>query len=164
MPSLGWFESDVGRVFCADFSKVCGDLMRYVMDADPSLDNYERYDVLVGHDPSGTSVMNMAHWKQLLDTKKFQAYDYGSAKDNSEHYGQPYPPVWNLNNIRVPLRLFAGSSDELADITDVNYLWDSLAPEAKEFLRFYPAGHCTFMWGNNVAPWMNDLFAMLQDK
>ena len=41
--------------------------MKYVMDADPELDNYERYDVLIGHDPSGTSVMNMAHWKQMLD-------------------------------------------------------------------------------------------------
>jgi gastric triacylglycerol lipase len=39
------------------------------MDADPSLDNYDRYDVLVGHDPSGTSVQNMAHWKQILDKK-----------------------------------------------------------------------------------------------
>ena len=45
------------------------------MDADPSLDNYERYDVLVGHDPSGTSVQNMAHWKQMLDKKKFIAYE-----------------------------------------------------------------------------------------
>jgi hypothetical protein len=36
--------------------------------------------VLVGHDPAGTSVQNMEHWKQILDTKKFQAFDYGSAK------------------------------------------------------------------------------------
>ena len=50
------------------------------MDGDPSLDNYERYDVLVGHFPAGTSVMNMAHWKQMQDTGKFQAYDYGSAR------------------------------------------------------------------------------------
>lgn len=57
------------------------------MDADPSVDNYERYDVLVGHDPSGTSVMNMEHWKQIKDKKKFQAFDYGSAKENDAHYG-----------------------------------------------------------------------------
>lgn len=80
MPSLSWFETDIGVLFCADFSYVCADVLKYVMDADPSLDNYERYDVLVGHDPSGTSVQNMAHWKQMLDKKKFIAYDYGSAK------------------------------------------------------------------------------------
>jgi hypothetical protein len=53
--------------------------MTQIMDGDPSLDNYQRYDVLAGHDPSGTSVLNMAHWKQAFDNGKFQAYDYGSA-------------------------------------------------------------------------------------
>lgn len=77
---MSWFETDVGMIFCADFPYVCADLLKYVMDADPSLDNYQRYDVLVGHDPSGTSVQNMAHWKQMLDKKDFIAYDYGSAK------------------------------------------------------------------------------------
>ena len=52
--------------------------MKYIMDADPSVDNYDRYDVLAGHDPSGTSAMNMGHWKQVTDRGKFQAYDYGS--------------------------------------------------------------------------------------
>ena len=133
------------------------------MDADPSVDNYERYDVLVGHDPSGTSVMNMAHWKQLLDHGKFQAYDYGNSKTNTEHYGQPYPPVWELSNIRQQIRLFAGTSDELADLTDVNYLWDSLNPDVKKFLKVYNAGHCTFMWGITVKPWMDDVKKMLED-
>ena len=80
MPSMNWFESAIGRAFCADFSYVCGDVMRYVMDANPNLDNYERYDVLVGHDPSGTSVMNMVHWKQMANSGRFQAYDWGSSK------------------------------------------------------------------------------------
>jgi hypothetical protein len=34
----------------------------------------------------------MEHWKQGLDFGKFQAYDYGSAKENTVHYGQPTPP------------------------------------------------------------------------
>jgi hypothetical protein len=70
--------------------------------------------------------MNMAHWKQLFDSKKFQAYDYGSPAANQQHYGQSTPPPFNLSQIRVPLRLFGGNSDLLADVTDVNYLWQSL--------------------------------------
>jgi lysosomal acid lipase/cholesteryl ester hydrolase len=104
----------------------------------------------------------MKHWKQMLDSGKFQAYDYGSARDNEAHYGQAYPPSWDLGQIRVPMRLIAGDSDELADLTDVNFLWDSLKPEVKTFLRVYSAGHCTFMWGINVAPWMNDVKSMLK--
>ena len=61
----------------------------------------------------------MAHWKQIFDNGKFQAYDYGSSRENQAHYGQPYPPAFDLSNIRIPVRLFAGASDLLADLTDV---------------------------------------------
>ncbi len=80
MPGLNWFETDVGVAFCSAFGKICADLMTQVMDGDASVDNYERYDVLAGHDPSGTSVLNMEHWKQSYDKGTFQAYDYGSTK------------------------------------------------------------------------------------
>jgi gastric triacylglycerol lipase len=80
MPGMSWFETSAGMLFCSDFAYVCADFLKYIADADPSLDNYDRYDVLIGHDPSGTSVQNMEHWKQLLDKKEFIAFDYGSAK------------------------------------------------------------------------------------
>lgn len=54
--------------------------MTQIMDGDASVDNYDRYDVLVGHDPAGTSIQNIEHWKQGFDGGKFQAFDYGSAK------------------------------------------------------------------------------------
>ena len=131
MPSLSWFSTEAGVLFCSTFPKVCADTLKYLMDADPSLDNYERADVFVGHEPCGTSVMNMAHWKQLLDHKSFQAYNYGSDKKNIEHYGQATPPAWNLTNIRKPIRLFVGDSDELADPTDTKHLWELLNPEVQ---------------------------------
>lgn len=119
------------------------------MDADPSQDNYQRYDVLVGHDPSGTSSQNMFHWKQMLITGEFKKYDYG-ATENLKRYGQRIPPLWNLTNIRRPLNLFAGDEDLLADPVDVAHLWRELDPSFRKFLKTYPAGHCTFMWGKTV--------------
>jgi len=131
------------------------------MDANPDLDNYERYDVLVGHDPAGTSVHNMAHWKQMVDSGQFKAYDWGTSALNMKHYNQTTPPVWNLSNIRVKMRFFGGTSDELADITDLNAMWDDLSKGVKEFFKMYAAGHCTFMWGKVTSPWMNDVFSLL---
>ena len=61
------------------------------------------------------------------------------------------------------MRLFAGSSDLLADPTDVNILWSSLNENVKVFLKTYNAGHATFLWGKNVTPWMDDLFRMLEE-
>jgi gastric triacylglycerol lipase len=51
MPGDTWFVTDVGRVFCAYFPKVCGDVVGAIVSADKNLDNYDRYDVLAGHDP-----------------------------------------------------------------------------------------------------------------
>jgi hypothetical protein len=61
----------------------------------------------------------------------------------------------------VPIRLFAGTSDELADVEDVKDLWSLLVPEVKTHLKFYTSGHVTFLWGKDVSPWMNDVFTML---
>lgn len=162
LPSFGWFDTDVGVLFCATFPKICGDFLGQICDADPNLDNYDRYDVLVGHDPSGTSVMNMEHWKQAFDKGHFQAFDYGSASLNTAHYGQSTPPIWNLGNVRIPVRLIAGSSDLLADPTDVNWLWSSLSEVGKGFFRTYNSGHVTFVWGKDVSAWMSDTLKMLE--
>jgi len=69
-----------------------------------------------------------------------------------------------LNQIRVPIRLFAGASDLLADVTDVDLLWNSLDSNAKKFYKIYNSGHLTFLLGLNVTPWMNDVFFMLDEK
>ena len=70
--------------------------------------------------------------------------------------------MWDLKKIRVPVRLFAGSSDELADVKDVDNLWNSLSDNVKTFYKVYNAGHVTFIWGLNMTPWMSDLFRMLE--
>jgi gastric triacylglycerol lipase len=54
-----WLTSGVGRVFCAIFPSVCGDLIGMLVSADPKLDNYERYDVLAGHEPGILIELNL---------------------------------------------------------------------------------------------------------
>lgn len=52
-------------------------------------------DVFIGHDPSGTSVLNMAHWRQIERDGIFRAFDYGSAAANQAAYNQTTPPVYD---------------------------------------------------------------------
>jgi hypothetical protein len=59
------------------------------------------------------------------------------------------------------MRLFGGSSDLLADPTDLARLWAELNPSVKTFFQTYSAGHCTFMWGIAVDPWMNEVLRFL---
>lgn len=55
-------------------------------------------------------------------------YDYGSAAENNEHYGQPTPPEYKMASIPkdVPLFLSNGGQDLLSDVNDVQTLLDSL--------------------------------------
>jgi gastric triacylglycerol lipase len=46
-----WITSDVGRVVCGLIPSLCNDLIGSITSADKDLDNYDRYDVLAGHDP-----------------------------------------------------------------------------------------------------------------
>jgi gastric triacylglycerol lipase len=41
----------VGRVVCSIIPSLCDDIVTPIVSADKNLDNYERYDVLAGHDP-----------------------------------------------------------------------------------------------------------------
>ena len=106
LPSPGWFETEEGVLFCASFSHLCVDFIGLLSDTDPKIDNHERMDVFMGHDPSGTSVTNMAHWRQLTRSGKFQAYDYGSTAANMAKYNQSTPPDFNPSKPYIIQRIF----------------------------------------------------------
>ena len=48
---------------CAFSPDTCRWFLGLTSEADPRVDNAERMDVLVGHEPGGTSLMNMHHWQ-----------------------------------------------------------------------------------------------------
>lgn len=48
--------SEFGPIFCKIFPKICNDLVGTITDMNPSYDNYDVYDILAGHAPSGTSI------------------------------------------------------------------------------------------------------------
>lgn len=58
-----FFYKEECRIICAELPSLCGDIVGAITSADWSLDDYERYDILVGHDPGGTSLRNINHFK-----------------------------------------------------------------------------------------------------
>jgi hypothetical protein len=83
------------------------------------------------HTPAGTSVHNMIHWTQLVNSGNFQMFDYG-AVENMKIYHQATPPLYAPQNLtHPPLAFFTGSRDELADPVDVQKLL-SVLPESNK--------------------------------
>ena len=156
-----WLITNFGSAFCALFGKVCDDLVATLADMDPTRDNYERYDCIAGHDPSGTSVQNMVHWEQLAFVDNFQKYDYGS-EENMKIYGQSTPPLYNLGNITHEVYLFAGDEDMLGDPTDVQRLKDEIVNAKVHLYEYSNMGHLTFLWGIDMS-YVNDMIEALKN-
>jgi hypothetical protein len=54
----------------------------------------------------------------LVTDGKFQKFDFGKTK-NLEKYGSERPPEIDVSKIsKIPIAMFAGNKDELADVTD----------------------------------------------
>jgi len=109
--------------------------------------NETRMPVYVSHVPDGTSVKNMIHFAQGVQSNIFDAYDYGSAEKNRQHYNQTTPPVYTIRPMTVPTAIFSGGEDWLADPTDVNYIFDQIDPKTLVFRKYIPDyNHMDFIW------------------
>jgi len=110
--------------------------------------NETRVQVYVAHVPDGTSVKNMIHFAEGVQTNAFEEYDYGTPDKNRQHYNQTTPPVYSLRGITVPTAIFSGGEDWLADPTDASYIFDNIDPKTLVYRKtIQDYNHMDFVWG-----------------
>jgi lysosomal acid lipase/cholesteryl ester hydrolase len=102
--------------------KLCVLVFKTVSGFDES-DNfdYDRVLTMISMLPCGAGAYNFEHYGQLIHTEKeaFRRWDYGTAEKNMAKYNQTTPPDYNLAAINLPIAIFSGSRDVLADPKDV---------------------------------------------
>ncbi|XP_058044314.1 lysosomal acid lipase/cholesteryl ester hydrolase-like isoform X3 [Ahaetulla prasina] len=126
--------------------KLCGFLLSFIAGANTPNYNMSRMDVYMAHSPAGTSVQNLLHWKQLYNEKVFQAYDHGTKEKNMEKYNQVTPPVYKIEDIKIPVALWSGGNDLFVNIKDIqallarlsNVIYHQHVPEWQ---------HLDYIWG-----------------
>ncbi|NXB99654.1 LICH hydrolase, partial [Orthonyx spaldingii] len=131
--------------FCACLGKVCGSILCYLAGGRIQNMNTSRTDHYIGHYPAGTSVQNVIHWHQILHADQFQAYDYG-CKENMKKYNQTAPPVYKIEEIRIPTAVWSAGQDKFADPKDMA----RLLPRITNLIyhEHFPAwGHLDFLLG-----------------
>ncbi|XP_062959358.1 lipase member N [Cynocephalus volans] len=108
--------------------------------------NTSRIDVYMSHAPSGSSIQNILHIKQLYRSDEFRAYDWGSEAENVRHYNQSRPPLYDLTAMEVPTAIWAGGHDVLVTPRDVA----EILPQIRN-LRYFKLlpewNHFDFVWG-----------------
>lgn len=69
--------------------------------------------LILSHTPAGTSLKTILHFAQGIESKRFLHYDYG-AERNTVIYNSEEPPEYDFSKIEVPIALFWGENDFLA--------------------------------------------------
>ncbi|NXO20410.1 LICH hydrolase, partial [Cisticola juncidis] len=139
-----WMKGPVTQ-FCACLGNVCGSIFAYLVGGGIQNMNTSRTDSYAGHYPAGTSVKNVIHWHQILRADQFQAYDYG-CKENMKKYNQTAPPVYQIEEVKIPIAVWSGGQDSFADPQDMA----KLLPRITNLIyhEHFPSwGHLDFIWG-----------------
>ena len=134
--------------------------MKFVVDGNPDVDNFDRKDVLEYHVPAGTSAKNILHWRQEVLSGLFEMYDYGEL-GNLKKYNQTTPPRYQPSLIQEEIAMFVGTEDLLADSYDATKWFGEMTNATRKDIYYYEIGHLTFLFGKRL-PYMNDLLTFLQ--
>ena len=91
----------------------------------------------------------------VIRTGNIAKYDYGNLIENELHYGQAFPPPYDLTAIpkEFPIFLGYGGSDELSEVKGVQLLLNDLKTHvANKLVVFFRKeyAHADFFMGTNV--------------
>jgi lysosomal acid lipase/cholesteryl ester hydrolase len=130
-------------------------MLEMTSDEDSWMNCPERIKVFMSHYPSGSSVKSLTHFKQIINSKTFQYFDYGE-EENIKRYGSSTPKIYNLKLIEgVKIVLCGGIKDKLTNIDDIRWLKSQL--NGKSLLSYYEfehMGHASFLINNDIT-WFN---------
>ena len=138
-------------------------------DLEPSYDNTNRLNVFFAHSPNGASVRGFQHFTQMFNEPKtqpmFRMFDFGRY-ENMKKYGQSDAPVYDFKNIKIPVTLFTGLKDTLADPEDSKILLSNLETSGVDvkMYKYEQWGHMTYNWGNNPKVFFEDLLKEIRSE
>lgn len=106
--------------------EICENTVFIICGFDKEQYNATLFPVIFAHTPAGTSTKTVLHFAQEIHQNgNFQYYDYGES-GNKQKYGQAFPPLYNVDNIRTPIAFFWAQNDWLAGPKDVAHLYTKL--------------------------------------
>jgi pimeloyl-ACP methyl ester carboxylesterase len=132
--------------FCTECEYCCDNVIELLCGEHQGAFNDSLMPWLVTNEPGGTSVKNIEHWAQGIRSGQFAMFDYGWW-GNIQHYGQITPPQYDLGSIptNIPLAMYTGGKDLLADPIDVSTLLSQL-PAGGFWLNVPDYAHIDFVW------------------
>jgi hypothetical protein len=128
------FELEKEGMFCSMLPDFCFNWTDSWENSDPSTDDQERYQVSLGpiHNGGQTPMKSILHYAQNLDEGRFQKwapdyhrwFDIGSKKQTK---------LYDLGAIKVPVAIWTGLNDLVADPTDARVISEQLGDKCVHY-------------------------------
>ncbi|XP_023946660.2 lipase 1-like [Bicyclus anynana] len=118
--------------------------------SDPTELEQDFFENLATHYPAGTSTQNLLHYLQLGYRKQFAQYDYGS-DTNQKIYNSSDPPIYQLDQVTMPVALYTAANDGFSALADVAMLQSQLPNVVYYLLSPYAlCNHVDYVWGRTA--------------
>ena len=159
--SRSWITSTACKVVCEPLPEFCELLSKFFVSNETDLDDDDRFAVYMGHEPNGASVKAMLHYAQNMREDRFQEFsdDYTDFFNRKEKRTTDLIPLESISE--VPIAIFTGTQDPLADLTDSRWLRDTLSADVLVHYEEVAAGHLTFMVGKDMTYFTEGVMGLL---
>ncbi|XP_023235799.1 uncharacterized protein LOC111635160 [Centruroides sculpturatus] len=135
---------------------ICSNIYFLISGYDLCQLNESRLDVYFSHFPAGTSTKNIIHYGQMVNSKELQKFDYGPL-GNLEKYKQVQPPMYDIPKIKIPIGLFSGLNDFLADPEDVDIFRNRISNLIADYqVCLKEWGHLDFVFAKETKKYVYD--------
>ena len=126
---LGPTHNFAMRTFCLAYPLMCAAIDSMGKAPDTPYNNSDRVAIVSARPGSCASVRQVMHYLQIIKTKEFKQYDWGSNKENKKRYGKDKPPTLDLGKIpaKVPVAMIVGKQDDLADPVGTQWARERIA-------------------------------------
>ncbi|XP_017204287.1 lipase member M isoform X6 [Oryctolagus cuniculus] len=126
--------------------QICSNIILLLGGFNTNNMNMSRANVYVAHSPAGTSVQNILHWSQAVNSGELRAFDWGSETKNLEKCNQPTPIRYKVSDMTVPTAMWTGGQDWLSNPEDVKTLLSEVTNLI--YHKNIPEwAHVDFIWG-----------------
>lgn len=136
---------DILSNLCKILLSSCDDKI-YFFVTNNKLTNDSMLDIVKGHFPTSSSTLQLIHYSQLVQSKRFCRFDFG-VEENLKRYGSSKPPDYDVGKTTVPTVLFYSNSDRLSDIADVMLLFNRL-PNVYDTYLAYKWDHIDYLYAS----------------
>ncbi|XP_049870316.1 lipase 3-like [Pectinophora gossypiella] len=157
-PALNLYHAQVCNI--SSPAKVLCDLEYYFSYGLKNISNLpvDRLPVIASHIPAGSSAKTFVHFMQGYVSKRFQRYHYYGGGKNTDTFGSPEPPEYNVSQVSAPVTLMCSEVDWFSGYEDVQTLRKFL-PNIVNYVMFnknMDFTHLEFVFGARVKALIND--------